>query len=156
MGPRAVLYAHRRHLRNPVVAAYCGARWIRRRLAFVDVLDGYTLSDLVRPRGPLRAFLAYCTRHRKAGGCRQAAVGASKGQWASLTTSIIRAEGTRDAIDTDVREENIMSDSPYPSSSRVPFADTRNNSLPKSTTHIQAFRAKRYLQMAPCPQDENN
>lgn len=28
------------------------------RLAFVDVLDGYTLSDLVRPRGPLRAFLA--------------------------------------------------------------------------------------------------
>jgi Rrf2 family transcriptional regulator, nitric oxide-sensitive transcriptional repressor len=28
------------------------------RLAFVEVLDGYTLSDLVRPRAPLRALLA--------------------------------------------------------------------------------------------------
>lgn len=28
------------------------------RLAFVEVLDEYTLSDLVRPRAPLRAFLA--------------------------------------------------------------------------------------------------
>jgi Rrf2 family nitric oxide-sensitive transcriptional repressor len=28
------------------------------RRAFVEVLDGYTLGDLVRPRAPLKAFLA--------------------------------------------------------------------------------------------------
>lgn len=28
------------------------------RFAFVEVLDGYTLSDLVKPRAPLRAFLS--------------------------------------------------------------------------------------------------
>lgn len=32
------------------------------RLAFVDVLDGYTLRDLVKPRAPLRSMLAITPR----------------------------------------------------------------------------------------------
>lgn len=32
------------------------------RLAFLDVLDGYTLRDLVKPRAPLRAMLAIMPR----------------------------------------------------------------------------------------------
>jgi Rrf2 family nitric oxide-sensitive transcriptional repressor len=33
------------------------------RLAFVDVLDGYTLSDLVKPRARLRALLSVAPSH---------------------------------------------------------------------------------------------
>jgi Rrf2 family nitric oxide-sensitive transcriptional repressor len=36
------------------------------RLAFLDVLDGYTLSDLVRPRAPLQALLAIASREGSA------------------------------------------------------------------------------------------
>jgi Rrf2 family nitric oxide-sensitive transcriptional repressor len=42
------------------VLPYCALRkaLARARDAFVDVLDDYTLSDLVKPRAPLRAMLA--------------------------------------------------------------------------------------------------
>ncbi|MBA3519644.1 MAG: Rrf2 family transcriptional regulator [Rhizobiales bacterium] len=35
----------------------------RARLAFVEVLDDYTLSDLVQPRAPLRALLSISSIH---------------------------------------------------------------------------------------------
>jgi Rrf2 family nitric oxide-sensitive transcriptional repressor len=58
-------------------------------LAFVDALDGYTLSDLVRPRARLRALLSVAPSHlpgsagmrsskrAKAGGQRQASLAKS-------------------------------------------------------------------------------
>ena len=33
------------------------------QLAFIEVLDGYSLSDLVRPRAPMRALLGIAPFH---------------------------------------------------------------------------------------------
>ena len=50
------------HLRDP--AALCVAGRLERAcLAFVEVLDGYTLSDLVKPRAQLRALLSVAPTH---------------------------------------------------------------------------------------------
>ena len=52
-------------------------------LAFVDVLDGYTLSDLVKAAGAAASLAVRCTKPR-AGACRHAIVQTSKSGQARL------------------------------------------------------------------------
>jgi Rrf2 family nitric oxide-sensitive transcriptional repressor len=41
------------------------------RVAFIEVLDGYTLRDLVRPRAPLQTLLSITPASQRVGACRK-------------------------------------------------------------------------------------
>ncbi len=59
-------------------AAFCGAHWRKAGAAFLEVLDGYSLADLVKPRTPLRGLLAI-ESPRRPGPARPGPIGRLQG-----------------------------------------------------------------------------
>ena len=57
-GHRDVFRAHQTPIARSCPIAYCARPWTRARTAFVEALDDYALSDLVKPRASLQAMLS--------------------------------------------------------------------------------------------------